>query len=231
MMNSFTAEHTPAEIIKVFPKASDLFKQRRIDFCCGGDRPLSEVFIEKNIEASSVLTELNTAYEKWQKEDHEITDWDAIAPSKLIDHIIHTHHAYLDEELAPLGQFVTKIFRVHGETDPHLKELHRLFHELKLELEEHTAKEETEVFPLIKEYETSPNAELLEKIHIANGGLEEEHDAAGDILKRMREITDDFSPPVNACNSYRITYARLADLESDTFQHIHLENNVLFKNL
>nr|WP_072890630.1 iron-sulfur cluster repair di-iron protein [Ornithinibacillus halophilus] len=230
-MNTFTIEQTPADIVKIFPKASDFFKERRIDFCCGGDKPLTNVFSEKQLDGEVVLKELNDLYQEWSKEDHDVTDWDAIPASQLIDHIVHTHHAYLNDELAPLGQFVTKIFRVHGAKHPHLKELHRIYHELKLELEEHTIKEDEEVFPLIKEYELNPSEALLEKIRIANGGLEDEHDVAGDLLKRIRVITNDFTPPVEACNSYRITYARLADLESDTFQHIHLENNVLFKNL
>ncbi|SHG24585.1 regulator of cell morphogenesis and NO signaling [Ornithinibacillus halophilus] len=231
IMNTFTIEQTPADIVKIFPKASDFFKERRIDFCCGGDKPLTNVFSEKQLDGEVVLKELNDLYQEWSKEDHDVTDWDAIPASQLIDHIVHTHHAYLNDELAPLGQFVTKIFRVHGAKHPHLKELHRIYHELKLELEEHTIKEDEEVFPLIKEYELNPSEALLEKIRIANGGLEDEHDVAGDLLKRIRVITNDFTPPVEACNSYRITYARLADLESDTFQHIHLENNVLFKNL
>ncbi|WP_163970815.1 iron-sulfur cluster repair di-iron protein [Oceanobacillus halotolerans] len=230
-MNTFTAEHKPADIVKVFPKASDLFKKRRIDFCCGGDKPLEETFVKKNMDAEEVLSELNTAYEKWQQEDHQITDWDRVPYGELIDHIVHTHHAFLNEELVPLGQFVTKIFRVHGSKHPHLKELHRLYHDFKVDMEEHLIKEEDDVFPLIKEYENNPSAELLQQISDANGGLEDDHDAAGDLLKQMREITNDFEPPADACNSYRITYARLAELESNTFQHVHLENNILFKRL
>ena len=230
-MSTFTAEHTPAEIVKVFPKASDLFKNRRIDFCCGGDRPLGTVFTEKKIDGSAVLSELNTAFETWSKEDHEVINWDSIPLSELVDHIIHKHHAYLNEELAPLGQFVTKIFRVHGAKHPHLKELHRLYNDFKVDMEEHMIKEESEVFPLIKEYEKNPSEKLAEHIHKVNGGLEDEHEAQGDILKRMRVITNDFQPPADACNSYRITYARLSELESDTFQHVHLENNVLFKRV
>ncbi|MFD1449086.1 iron-sulfur cluster repair di-iron protein [Oceanobacillus profundus] len=230
-MNSFTVEHTPAEIVKVFPKASDLFKKRRIDFCCGGDRPLGTVFTEKDMDEVAILSELNTAYESWSKEDHEVIDWDRVPLSELVDHIVHKHHAYLNEELSPLGQFVTKIFRVHGAAHPHLQELHKLYNDFKVDMETHMVKEENEVFPMIKEYERNPSQDLAARIHAANGGLEDEHESQGNILKRMREITNDFIPPAGACNSYQITYARLAELESDTFQHVHLENNVLFKRI
>lgn len=231
ILNSFTAEQTPAEIVKVFPKASDLFKERRIDFCCGGDQPLAKVFSEQNLDESIVLSELNTAYKTWNKEDHEITDWDSVPLIELVDHIVQTHHAFLNEELPALGQFVTKIFRVHGAKQPHLKELNRLYNDFKVEMEEHMISEENEVFPLVKEYVKNPSEELKMQIHKANGGLEDEHEAAGDLLKRMRIITNDFELPAGACNSYRITYARLAEMESDTFQHVHLENNVLFKRI
>ncbi|MEC5426037.1 iron-sulfur cluster repair di-iron protein [Virgibacillus sp. C22-A2] len=230
-MNSFSAEHTPAEIVKIFPKASDLFKKSRIDFCCGGDRPLFEVFTEKKLDPAVVLSELNTAYENWAMEDHELTDWDTVPLSELVDHVVHTHHTYLNEELPALGQFVTKIFRVHGTNHTHLKELHRLYNAFKVDMEEHMIKEEGVVFPLIKEYEQNPSEALKQHIHEVNAELEDEHEATGDLLKSMREITSDFEPPADACNSYRITYARLSEMESNTFQHVHLENNILFKRI
>ncbi|GAB3793037.1 iron-sulfur cluster repair di-iron protein [Virgibacillus kimchii] len=230
-MQEFTKEHSPAEIVKVFPKASDLFKAKKIDFCCGGDRPLHEVIAEKNLDETMIMTDLNSAYEAWSKEDHNTVDWDSVSLSNLIDYIVENHHAYLHEELAPLGQFVTKVFRRHGTDNPHLKELHRLFNDFKVDMEEHLVNEEDHVFPLIREYEENPSEELKERIIEANGGLEDDHQASGYLLKKMREITNDFTLPLGACNSYRITYARLEELESNTFQHIHLENNILFKRI
>lgn len=230
-MNQFTAEQTPAEIVKMFPKASDLFKQRKIDFCCGGNRPLTDVFAEKSIDGTTILSELNAAYEDWKSEDNTVTDWDAYSASDLIDYITRTYHDSLEEELPALNGFVTRVFKVHGEDHPHLKELYRLYHLFQTEMEEHTIKENNEVFPLIKKYEKQPSDELLAQIHEANGGLEDEHDTTGNLLKQIREVTNDFTLPAGACNTYRMTYARLAELESNTFDHIHLENNVLFKKL
>lgn len=183
------------------------------------------------MDETMIMNDLNTAYEAWSSEEHEIVDWDSVSLSRLIDHIIENHHAYLHEELAPLGQFVTKVFRRHGTDHPHLKELHRLFNDFKVDMETHLVNEEDNVFPLIKEYELNPNEELRNRIIEANGGLEDDHQASGDLLKMMREVTDDFTLPPGACNSYRITYARLEELESNTFQHIHLENNILFKRI
>lgn len=230
-MTTFTAETTPAQVVKIFPMASDLFKENRIDFCCGGDKPLGEIFQAQILDGAAILTDLNVKYTKWADDGHVAKDWDTVPLPEIIDHIVHHHHAYLYENLSGLGELVLKIFRVHGADHPHLKDLHRLYNAFRMEMEEHSLKEEQEVFPLILEYVEHPNAALLEEIRIANGGLEDEHDAAGDLLKEMRKVTDGFTLPKGACNSYRITYDRLRDLEEETFQHVHLENNVLFKRL
>ena len=228
---SFTAENTPAYIVKMYPQASDLFKENKIDFCCGGDVSLKNQFEKNNLDGKAILAELNESYHRWQKDGNEAKDWDAVPIDELVDHITYHHHEYLKQELPALGEFVKKIFRVHGTDHPHLKELHKVFNEFKTEMEEHTIKEDTEVFPLIKEYAQNPSEELLEKIRVANGELEDEHDVTGDLLKKMREITNGFQTPPGACGSYHITYDRLAELETDTFQHVHLENNILFKRL
>ncbi|WP_405099320.1 iron-sulfur cluster repair di-iron protein [Oceanobacillus sp. FSL H7-0719] len=229
-MHTFTAEHTPAEIVKVFPKASDFFKKRRIDFCCGGNRPLHTVCTEKDLNEATVLLELNTAYENWN-EEYEMNDWDQAPLSDLVDYIIRKQHAYLKEELDSLEQFVTRVFHRHGGNHPHLEELHSLYHEFKEDMKEQMFKEANEVFPLIKEYEKSPNRELVDRIQQANSGLKNEHKTQGNTLKRIREVTNGFAPPSGACNTYRMTYARLQNLENDTFQHVHLKNNVLFKRV
>lgn len=228
---SFTAEHTPADIVKQYPHASDLFKENKIDFCCGGDVSLKEQFAKHDVDGEVILEELNGSFDRWKEDGNVAKDWDAVPVEELIDHISSRHHEYLKRELPALGEFVAKINRVHGGAHPHLQDLSRVYNEFRKEMEEHTIKEEAEVFPLIKEYIVNPSQELLEKIRIANGGLEDEHDAAGDLLKEMREITNGFQLPPGACGSYRVTYDRLAEMETDTFQHIHLENNVLFKGL
>lgn len=230
-MHTFTAEETPASIVKIFPKASDLFKERRINFCCNGDRSLEEVFSTENHDSEAVLSELNTAYSEWQKSNQKSADWDKMPLSELVDYIVNNHLAYLKEELDPLEEFVTKIYNVHGERDPHLVKLHQLYNEFKLLIETHMINEESNVFPLIKKYEVSPNESLKLNILEATSKMENEHETCVNLIKQMREVTSDYEPPLNACGSYRVTYARLKDLESDTLNHIHLENNILFNRL
>lgn len=227
----FTAKDTPAKIIMTFPQASDLFKENKIDFCCGGDQPLKDQCFEQNIDEEKFLHELNDQYATWKAEGNIAKDWEKVTLEQLVDHIIHHHHLYLKEELPALSEFVARIFYVHGDDQPHLKQLHKLYHDFKLDMEQHMMREESELFPLVFQFIKSPEQSLLDEIVELNEELEKEHDDSGDLLKAMRELTNGFNAPPHACGTYRVTYDRLAELESNTFEHIHLENNILFKRL
>ena len=56
----------------------------------------------------------------------------------------------------------------------------------------------------------------------------QEHDAAGEALRQLRSLTDDYTPPPEACNTWRALWHGLGDLETQMHQHIHLENKILF---
>jgi regulator of cell morphogenesis and NO signaling len=100
-----------------------------------------------------------------------------------------------------------------------------------MELEAHLIEEETIQYPAIKEYlRSNSEADLDKAINIINQ-LQDEHTGAGNILKELREITNDYEVPANACTTYRLTYFKLQEMEADIFQHIHLESNILFPRL
>ncbi|MBO1580267.1 iron-sulfur cluster repair di-iron protein [Bacillus sp. XF8] len=228
MKHIFTENSVIGDIVTQFPKASDLFKSYRIDFCCGGNRPIIDAINERNLSAEEILTKLNTLYHETKQLNESEINWKTASYSELIDYIVNKHHRYLNEELPLLSPYVTKVLRVHGAGQPHLAQIHKLFHELKTELEQHLIKEETEDFPLILAFEQNPTDENYMKLRKVVDELENEHDHAGDIIKELRKVTNDFTPPVGACGTYRLVYQRLEALESDLFEHIHLENNVLF---
>lgn len=230
MNKKFDGTEKIGDIVTVFPGASNLFKQAQIDFCCGGNRALSTVLRQMDLDEEAFLAELNEAYEK-ANQQADNTDWRAVPYTDLINHVVNTHHAYLNNELPVLSQFVTKILRVHGPNHPELSSLHRAFHQLKMDLEQHLVSEEEIVFPLIAEYEKTGSTSALEKALQKIDELESEHDDAGDLLKEMRKITDQYTLPEEACRTYTLTFQKLEQLESDMFQHVHLENNILFPRL
>ncbi|WP_335872584.1 iron-sulfur cluster repair di-iron protein [Bacillus sp. 2205SS5-2] len=230
MMQTFTEQSIISEIVTKIPRASDLFKSYQINFCCDGNRPLIEAINEKGLPSDEVLSQLNKLYEKTQIEE-SYTDWAKASSEKLINHIISKHHRYLKEELPLLSPYITKVSRVHGPSQPHLIRIHSLFFELKKELEKHILKEETIDFPAILAYENNHSKEYRESYINTVTELEIEHSQAISILKELRKLTNDFTPPEGACGTYRLVYQRLYDLESDLTQHIHLENTFLFNRV
>lgn len=233
MANVFTVSDKLGDIVGRLPKASEIFKRYNIDFCCGGQRPLAAAVQEQNLNESEILAALDEAYQETEnvKQD-EFIDWRQAVFSDLIDHIVNTHHAYLNRELPQLSEYITKILRVHGvQHGAVLTKVHKLFHTLKMELEQHLIKEEEILFPMIKDYEKNQSAPYLAKIKETIQEIESEHTAAGDILKELRSVTKQYIPPKEVCTTFNLTYQKLKEMESDLFQHIHLENNILFPRL
>ncbi|ETT44313.1 iron-sulfur cluster repair di-iron protein [Paenibacillus sp. FSL R7-0337] len=223
----FTPEAMVRDIVLQFPKAADYFKAQRIDFCCGGAKPLAEAAAEKGLDPAAMVQELNKLQEQHPVLEED-TAWNEASSEELVDYIVNKHHRYLREELPLISQNVTKVFRVHGEDSPHLGEMHRLFNMLREELLQHTAKEEESEFPKMLAYTQNPTEEGLTELRGLLHNLEAEHDGAGEILRELRRVTNDYTPPAHACTTYRLTYARLEELEGMTFEHVHLENNILF---
>lgn len=227
IMHTFTEEHTPAHIVKVFPKASDLFKVHGINFCCKGDILLKDTFVEKSLAGEEVLEKLNTSYESWIEKGNSATNWEAMSVTELVECIKINYHHFLQEELSALGEFVTRIYRVHGHDSPHLEQLYTLYNEFVMEAEIHLMQEVTEFIPLIELAEMTNSEVVQQEVH----KLKERNVKMNELLQEMRKVTDDFVPPLHACGSYRITYARLNDLETEMMDYMHVENNILFKKL
>lgn len=229
MKTMFTENTAVGEIVAMLPKASDVFKKYKIDFCCSGDRSLKEAADKRGVAIEELMNQLQDLYA--QTDEKTEKNWLTASYPELIDHIINKHHRYLLEELPNLSPYVTKVMRVHGGNHPHLIKVHQLFNELKTELEQHLWKEESEAFPLIIQYDQQPTSENEQKMKNIVGELTKEHDKTGDIIKEIRRITNDYTLPNGACRTYQLVYNRLEALESDLFEHIHLENNVLFPRI
>ena len=227
MTFTITSNSLVRDIVNELPKASDLFKKNRIDFCCGGNIPLTQAAAQNGLNLEDLLEELKDVFEKYENAEKDVEVWTNSDSNTIINHVIENYHRVSEEELALLSPYVTKVSRVHGDHHPELIKMNELFYEFKKELLEHMAKEEEIVFPLIKQLAdgTVPNRE--EAIQLINE-LEKEHDHAGELLRQIRSVTSDFALPLDACGTYRLVYARLEELESLTFMHVHLENNILF---
>lgn len=221
-MHKFSLDQSVGEIVVQLPKAAEVFQTLQIDFCCGGDKALSEAVAELSLAGEDVLAELDKAFAAAAELTNQI-NYSEMETADLVDYIINKHHAFLQLNLPQLSDLTTTILRVHGQHHPELFKVYQLFHELKLELDQHLIKEEVMLFPLMKE--GAPK----EKVAQVLAETEAEHDAAGEIIHELRKITNQYQAPADGCGTYHVTYAKLAELETDLFQHIHLENNLLFK--
>ena len=223
----FSTSSLVKDIVNELPKTADVFKAYRIDFCCGGNRPLLDVANELNLNTEDVMADLAEVYQKNAVAPTDMAVWTGTDSPTLVKHIIEKYHRSLEEELPLLSPYVTKVAKVHGDNHPELLRVYELFYELKRELLEHTAKEEATVFPSLLKLDQVAGEErqaIIDEILL----LEKEHDHAGNVLRELRKITSDFTPPADGCGTYRLVYKRLEMLEAETFMHVHLENNILF---
>lgn len=223
----FSTDTLVKDIVNEVPKTADVFKKNRIDFCCGGNIPLSLAVSQNHLNMDSLIEELKNVCEKSGSVDTDLEVWTNSDSNTIIDHIIARYHRTTEEELTMLSPYVTKVSRVHGDNHPELLKVYELFYEFKKEMLEHQAKEEVVVFPLIKQIADNTVENLDEAIAMIVE-LEKEHDHVGDILREIRTITSDFALPFDACGTYNLVYKRLEALEGLTFMHVHLENNILF---
>ncbi len=210
------------DILSEYPGAGDIFKIYEIDFCCGGNRPLIEAIKEQGLNEKEIMNKINENYKlSIMKTTPKL--WKDVSSEELIKHIIDTHHNYLYNELPNIGELIEKIIRAHGDNHKELYQVQELFTALAKELLAHLPKEEEEIFPLILK------GEEKEQIKNKINELENEHEGAGIILKELRKVTNGYSIPSDVCLTFEMTYRKLVNLENDIFQHIHLENNILFK--
>ncbi|MBD8499520.1 iron-sulfur cluster repair di-iron protein [Paenibacillus arenosi] len=228
-MSSFTLQSHISDIVTSIPQTADLFRSLRIDFCCGGRVPLQEAAMQLQLDPVDVLEKVHSIEVKFENyQESRPASW---KESELISYIQQKHHEFLREELPALTPYVTKLARVHGERHSELIRVQELFTDLKMELLDHTQDEDEHVFPLILKFIDQPNHQTAAALMPHVSELEHEHAHAGSLLQEIREVTADFKLPEDACGTYQLVYKRLAMLEKDIFEHIHLENNVLFERI
>jgi regulator of cell morphogenesis and NO signaling len=216
---SIGTDSTVGRLAAEYPLATRVFARHNIDYCCGGGRPLAEVCRKSGLDVQQVIGEIEKeiATSPFQPER-----WDTAPLGEVIDHILAAYHRPLSEELRRLEMMARKVLSVHGDKDPErLRALVDVYMGLEDELIHHMAKEEQILFPMIRHGQGAmADGPVAVMLH--------EHDDAGAALKRLRELTDGYQPPAEACTTWRALYHGLATLEADLHQHIHMENNILF---
>ena len=223
---------TVGEIAVEMPNATREFEKLGIDYCCGGTRTLGEACAAAKISVDEALERLEKSMTATAP--GSCTDWQNQPLSDLIAHITSTHHVFVREECPRIEALSAKVVGVHGKNHPELLQVQETFSALARELSVHLMKEEQILFPYVIRLEESfvagepaPPAMFGTVVNPVRMMMQE-HDSAGDALRTLRAVTEDYSAPKDACISYRTLYDALKGFEADLHQHIHLENNILF---
>ncbi|MBS1774002.1 MAG: iron-sulfur cluster repair di-iron protein [Bacteroidetes bacterium] len=206
-------------------RKAEVFKKLGIDFCCGGKKTLEQACKEKGLEESDVLL----ALENTNNNTGNTHDFDKWKISFLADYIINQHHTYVRDSTPLLSELSMKVSSMHGDKNPELININEKLGLLLKELATHMKKEEAILFPYIKKLEDNICNEVkFNNIQEAVWVMERDHDVAGDLMREIRELSNNYTTPVNACNSYKLLYYKLEEFENDLHRHVHLENNILF---
>ncbi len=218
-------EETVGEVAVKDIRKADAFKKFGIDFCCGGKKPVSVALAEAGITEEQFEKEVAQATKMNNGTiSHDFNAWDL---SFLADYICNVHHKYVLKNGPIIEEIAEKVASKHSGQHPELEEILKGVRQLMNELYQHLESEEKLVFPIIKKLE---QGEIMQNPDIV-GPIEQmqaEHEDAGEELRLLRRLTREYELPADACNSYAYLYQKLEEFEGDLFQHIHLENNILF---
>jgi regulator of cell morphogenesis and NO signaling len=206
-------------------RTAAIFSKYGIDFCCKGNRTIDEACHKKDINANEIKEQLDSVL---NTKNDSCTDFKSWPLDLLADYIEKTHHRYVEEKIPVLLQFLDKLCKVHGANHSELFEINELFIGCAGELTQHMKKEELILFPFIKKMvATRSHDEALQQPHFGTvdnpiAMMMQEHDTEGERFRKIETLTNNYTPPADACNTYRVTFDMLADFEQDLHKHIHL---------
>lgn len=136
-----------AEAVDAFPQLTRAFERLGLDYCCGGQRTISEACAAAGLDPLATIAELAVD----EPADVDGASWVSMTASELVDHLEATHHRYLWDEMPRVTALVDKIVAVHGERHPELVPIAACVARVFADLGPHMMKEERVLFPMIRE--------------------------------------------------------------------------------
>lgn len=226
-----TENNIIGELVASDYRTAAVFQTFGIDFCCKGNRTILDVCEQRNIDPQILIEDI---LQVMQQNNDNNTDFQSWPIGLLADYIEKKHHHYVESKIAEIKPYLAKISRVHGDRHPELIEIEKLFNESAAELSAHMKKEELILFPFIKKMEDA--SKFGTPLAIPHFGsvenpvsmMKHEHVNEGERFEKIAALSNRYTPPADACNTYRVSFALLNEFEKDLHLHIHLENNILF---
>jgi regulator of cell morphogenesis and NO signaling len=227
------AEETLGDIVAKDLSKAEVFKKYGLDFCCGGKKTVKEACAEKGVDFRKVQKELqNSDKTSVTTRPLPYNDWSL---DFLADYIVNTHHSYVKKTIPDIRTYADKVAKVHGAHHPELLKINKIAQEVCEEMSSHMVKEETVLFPYLKQLVAAKNNGTekvkfgsLETVETPISMMEMEHEVVGNNMEEIREISNNYQIPDDGCASYSFLFKTLDEFENDLHIHVHLENNILF---
>jgi regulator of cell morphogenesis and NO signaling len=218
-------EMTVGEIVASDFRTASIFKNKGIDFCCGGKQSIEYACQQKGIDPSELEKQILELQILPLGPAQNFNDWEL---PFLCEYIVNTHHKYVLKTLPELMFYTQKIADVHGDNHPELVEIASVFSQINTALLQHLKNEEEVLFPAIKKASSDPEATIRKLIASEIERMEGEHDFAGGAMDKINVISKQYLLPEDACGTYRVAFQLLEQFEDDLHVHVHLENNILY---
>lgn len=223
-------EMTVAQLAVSHPGALAVFTKYNIDYCCGGHRSLTDACHKIGLDPKKIAAEISETFSGDAGQHLRLENWSS---TLLIDFIVENHHGYVRTAIPQLIGLLDKVCDRHGNDSIELLQIRQCFLDLSEELTTHMEKEEMILFPAIKGMERAEvvNQSIEKIVQAPISAMEKEHEIAGDLVKQIRWLSSNYTPPEFACPTFQVTYQKLREFDNDLMRHIHLENNILFERL
>jgi len=219
------------EIVAKDYRAAAVFEGHGIDFCCNGNRSLSEVCAEKGLNAEAIIGEVEKSLKDGSATTVNFDDWSL---DLLVEYIERKHHRFVKKQIPVIQKYLDKICQVHGRSHPELYEIQTLFAETARDMTSHMQKEEHILFPFIKkiaqaeEEGTGLPSPPFGTVENPIEMMKHEHDVEGNRFRKIVDLSNNYTAPADGCTTYEVAFSLLKEFQDDLHLHIHLENNILF---
>src|SRR3954447_12482973 len=197
-MNDFSNQ-TLSQIVTMHHQAAKVFENYGLDCCCKGKRSLDKACEEKQIPLQDVLHDIEYSLQA----SAPSSPFGSMSLTELAEYIVRVHHGYVKTNLPQIADYISRVATKHGDNFPYMKEVNDLFTRLKLQFEQHMVKEEKILFPRIKLLELNITGIASENsVQLPIRMMEQEHDEAGEIMQKISELTNSYTPPALACTTF-----------------------------
>jgi regulator of cell morphogenesis and NO signaling len=228
---SLSSETKIKDIALSHSTARHILEDAGLDYCCGGGKSLQEACLHADVPAEQILKRLSENSAEVGPNDE---NWTSASLVDLTRHIRESHHRYVRGAIARVQDLLDKVAAKHGENHREILEIRRLFIEVGKEMVMHMQKEEQILFPYIDALDranrshASVEPPFFQTVKNPIHAMMKEHDAAGELLRQIRNASSEYTVPADACTSFKALYQDLKEFEADLHQHVHLEDNILF---